>query len=296
MVFGGLALLLVGALLVTVFTARWAVGHARGIWTGAATLWARLATRPSVQRLQDRFPFVWRLLRRLTATEYLILHLLLGLALAFAALGFIRIAEAVTGDALIVQVDMAVANALHEAATPAGIAFMSFYTFLGGGTALTVLALVVTVALVLRRQRVLAIGWFVTAAGGAALNGGLKALFERPRPSFAEPIHVTGGWSFPSGHSMGTFIIIGMLAYLIFIHVRSRGLRLLLVAVTMVWVTLMGFSRMYLGVHYLSDVVAGFAAGTVWLAGCISGVEVARRRWSGRPSPEQPVPEPRAVA
>lgn len=294
--FAGLALLLILALLVTVTTARWAIGHARGIWTGAATIWAQIATRPAIQRLQDRFPFLWRLLRRLTAAEYLVVHLVLGLALAFAALGFVRLAEAVTGQALIVQVDMAVANALHEAATPGGIAFLSFYTFLGGGTALTVLALAVAAVLLVRRERVLAIGWIIASAGGAALNGGLKALFERPRPSFAEPIHVTGGWSFPSGHAMGTFIIIGMLSYIIFIHVRSRGLRLLLVAATMVWVTLMGFSRMYLGVHYLSDVIAGFAAGTVWLAGCISGVEVARRRWSGRPSPEQPVPEPPAVA
>jgi undecaprenyl-diphosphatase len=214
-----------------------------------------------------------------------VLHLVLGLVLAYAALGFVRIAQAVTGEELIVQVDLAVANALHAAATPDGIAFFRLYTFLGGGRALTALGVVVLLVLVARRQRVLAIGWAVASLGGGLLNGALKGIFERPRPAFADPIAVVEGWSFPSGHSMGTFIIVGMLAYLAYIHVRSPAVRVGLVAAAMVWIALMGFSRMYLGAHYLSDVVAGFAAGTVWLAGCISGVEIARRRSAGRVAP-----------
>lgn len=286
LVFGALAVLLVLALVVMVVVGRVAVRYAGIVWQGAATLWARLATRPAVQRLESRFPWVWTVMRRLTATEYLILHLALGLALAFAALGFVRLAEAVTGEALIVQVDLALASALHAAATPGGIEFLRAYTFLGGGIALTALGLAVAIILFARRRRVLAIGWIVAVLGAGLLNMGLKAVFARPRPSFAEPIAVSAGWSFPSGHSMGTFVTIGMLAYLGFITIRSPALRVLLVGAAMVWIVLMGFSRMYLGVHYLSDVLAGFAAGTVWLAACISGVEIARRRWLGRPVPE----------
>lgn len=293
LVFGALAVLLVLALVVMVVVGRVAVRYAGIVWQGAATLWARLATRPAVQRLESRFPWVWTVMRRLTATEYLILHLALGLALAFAALGFVRLAEAVTGEALIVQVDLALASALHAAATPGGIEFLRAYTFLGGGIALTALGLAVAIILFARRRRVLAIGWIVAVLGAGLLNMGLKAVFARPRPSFAEPIAVSAGWSFPSGHSMGTFVTIGMLAYLGFITIRSPALRVLLVGAAMVWIVLMGFSRMYLGVHYLSDVLAGFAAGTVWLAGCISGVEIARRRWSARPVSEvAPAPRP----
>lgn len=285
LVFAAIALVLVLALLVTISAGRLAIRYARRIWQRSATLWAQVATLPAVQRLERRYPVVWRILGRLTAAEYLLLHLLLGLALAFAALGFVRIAEAVTGEALIVQVDLAVANALHAAATPDGIAFLRFYTFLGGGRVLTALGLVVLVVLLVRRERVLAIGWAVASLGGGLLNGALKAVFERPRPTFADPIASVEGWSFPSGHSMGTFIIVGMLAYLVYIRVRSPALRIALVALAMLWIALMGFSRMYLGAHYLSDVLAGFAAGTVWLAGCISGVEVARRRSAGRLAP-----------
>ncbi len=285
LVFAGLAMVLLLALLVTVTVGRWAVRHARGVWERAATLWAQLATRPAVQRLEQRFPLVWRVMRRLTAAEYLVLHLALGLALALAALGFVRLAEAVTGEALIVRVDLALANALHAAATPGSTAFLRAYTFLGGGIALTMLGVGIAIVLLVHRARVLAIGWVVAVLGAGVLNGALKAAFARPRPSFADPIAMSDGWSFPSGHAMGTFVTIGMLAYLAFVAVRSRTLRLALVAVAMLWIVLMGFSRMYLGVHYLSDVIAGFAAGTVWLSACISGVEIARRRWKGRPDP-----------
>lgn len=286
LVFAALAAVLILALLVTIVVGRWAIRHARGIWGAAAALWSRLATQPAVQRLEARFPFVWNLMRRLTATEYLVLHLALGLALAYAAIGFVNLARAVTGEALIVRIDLTLANALHDAATPTGIEFMRAYTFLGGGIALAVIGVVVALYFVTGRNRVLAIGWVVAVLGGNLLNHALKGVFERPRPSFAEPIAVSAGWSFPSGHSMGTFVTIGMLAYLVFIGLRSSSLRILVVAAAMVWIVLMGFSRMYLGAHYLSDVLAGFAAGTVWLAGCISGVEIARRRWLGRPVPE----------
>ena len=286
LVFAALAAVLVLALLVTTVVGRWAVRHARGIWEMATRLWARLATRPAMQRLESRFPFVWKLMRRLTAAEYLVLHLVLGLALAYAAVGFVNLAGAVTGEALIVRVDLALANALHEAATPGGIEFMRAYTFLGGGIALTVVGVIVALYLITGGRRVLAIGWVVAVAGGGLLNRGLKGWFDRPRPSFEEPIAIVGGWSFPSGHSMGTFVTIGMLAYLVFLGVRSASLRIVVVAAAMIWIVFMGFSRMYLGAHYLSDVLAGFAAGTMWLAACISGVEIARRRWLGRHVPE----------
>ena len=85
LVFAALAAALVLALLVTILVGGWAVRHARSIWEAATGLWARLATQPAVQRLESRFPFVWKLMRRLTAAEYLVLHLVLGLALGYAA-------------------------------------------------------------------------------------------------------------------------------------------------------------------------------------------------------------------
>jgi undecaprenyl-diphosphatase len=167
------------------------------------------------------------------------------------------------------------------------VAALRAFTHLGSGWALTVVAIVVAAALLWRRERVLAVGWLIALAGGGLLNYALKALFARPRPTFDEPIALAAGWSFPSGHSMGTFVTFGMLSYLGVLFVRTLHVRLALIALAMSWTVAMGFSRMYLGVHYLSDILAGFAAGSMWLAVCISGIEVARRR-PGRAN--QPIP------
>ncbi len=98
---------------------------------------------------------------------------------------------------------------------------------------------------------------FFALAGCGLLNTALKALFARPRPTFADPLAVAAGWSFPSGHSMGTFVAFGMLSYLGLLLLRTLRARLALVALALGWTVAMGFSRMYLGVHYLSDVLAG---------------------------------------
>lgn len=83
---------------------------------------------------------------------------------------------------------------------------------------------------------------------------------------------------------MGSLIAYGMLAYLLVRDAKRRRPRMAIVAGAVLLVLLIGLSRMYLGVHYLSDVLGGYAAGVVWLAACITGLEVARRMPPGPPS------------
>lgn len=285
-----LALLLagtVGVLVGLVVVARLSDRHARALWGRAVRAYGAAAEHPITQRLSTTFPSVARVLRELSAAEYLVIHLALGLALSMAALVFIALADAVSGGTWIVQVDRALARALHGATSSAGVAALRAFTRLGSGWALTVVAIVVAAALLWRRERVLAVGWLIALAGGGLLNYALKALFARPRPTFDDPLALATGWSFPSGHSMGTFVTFGMLSYLGLLFVRTLRVRLAILALAMSWTVAMGFSRMYLGVHYLSDVLAGFAAGSMWLAVCISGIEVARRR-PGKAN--QPIP------
>ncbi|WP_437577229.1 phosphatase PAP2 family protein [Sorangium sp. So ce887] len=286
-----LALLLagtVGVLLGLVAVARLSERHARALWARAAGAYRAAAEHPVTQRLSTRFPAVARVLRELSAAEYLVIHLGLGLVLTLGALVFVALAEAVSGGASIVQVDLALARALHASSSSAGVTALRAFTHLGSGWALTVVAIVVAAVLLKRQHRVLAVGWLIALAGSGLLNRALKALFARPRPLFDDPLAVARGWSFPSGHSMGTFVTFGMLSYLALLFLRTLRARLVFVAFALGWTVAMGFSRMCLGVHYLSDVLAGFAAGGVWLAVCISGSEVARRRPSridGRPPP-----------
>jgi membrane-associated phospholipid phosphatase len=84
-------------------------------------------------------------------------------------------------------------------------------------------------------------------------------------------------YSFPSGHAMESLVAYAMLAYFAVLALRTWEARVGVVCGAALLVVLIGFSRMYLGVHYLSDVLAGYAAGTVWLSALITGAETIRR-------------------
>jgi membrane-associated phospholipid phosphatase len=88
---------------------------------------------------------------------------------------------------------------------------------------------------------------------------------------------VETSYSFPSGHAMESFVVYGTLAYFAVLALRTWESRVGVVCGTALLVVLIGFSRMYLGVHYFSDVLAGYAAGGVWLSALITGVETLRR-------------------
>ena len=128
---------------------------------------------------------------------------------------------------------------------------------------------VVLLALVVRRHWLEAAGFLLCLAGEAILNLGLKTLFERSRPELFQVV-AEAGYSFPSGHAMMSICLYGMVVFLITRHIRSWHWRLVVIIFALVLVATIGVSRVYLGVHYPTDVVAGFFAGGSWLALCIS--------------------------
>ncbi len=270
---GALALGVVLALLI-----RWTWLNQERIWAATAAAWER-RVRPRMARLAERHPRAWRFgAARLSPGGYLGLHLTIGILVSLLALWLFGgvLEDVVAGDPL-TQFDQAVAAQLHARATPAGIAFFRGVSDLGSPASWTVISLVVTAVLLLRRRWLLAGGWAAAIVGGGVLDLALKLLVHRPRPSFAEAFATAPGWSFPSGHSMGALVGYGMLAYLLALGVRGRA-RLALPFGAALLVVLIGFSRLYLGVHYFSDVIGGYAAGVVWLSACVTGLEVARRR------------------
>jgi membrane-associated phospholipid phosphatase len=119
--------------------------------------------------------------------------------------------------------------------------------------------------------------WVIAAGGSGVFLLLLKAFFARPRPYFEQPLLLETYYSFPSGHAMEAVVLYGTLAYFALLALRTRWTRAGVVFGTSLLVLLIGISRMYLGVHYLSDVMAGFAAGGVWLSTCITVMEFVRR-------------------
>jgi membrane protein DedA with SNARE-associated domain/membrane-associated phospholipid phosphatase len=254
---------------------RWVAAH-RAVLVGYGE--AALAY-PPVVRMRTRYDAQLRwLLRRLTPGQYLGLHLTIGLALAAGGLWlFGGLAEDVLTNDPLVRFDRSVADYLHSLATPPLTTFFLIVTAFGSIEAVVLLGLLVAAFFAWRRRWLFLGTWLAAVGGSAVLNHLLKGLFARPRPFFEHPLLIETSYSFPSGHAMESFVVYGMLAYFAVLALKSWRARTAVVFGAAFLVLLIGLSRMYLGVHYFSDVVAGYAAGNVWLSALITGAEAIRR-------------------
>ena len=179
--------------------------------------------------------------------------------------------------------------ALQSGVSPAARQVFAGLTHAADTATLTALCSAGAVILVLRRQHLLAAGWVLAIAGNGVLNTSLKQTFGRMRPALLEGFLAAPGLSFPSGHSSGAVVAYGMAAYLALRLLPMRWhLPALLLAVALAFSV--GFSRVVLQVHFASDVLAGFASGSAWLALCISGLAAVRQAGLARhaPAPARP--------
>jgi undecaprenyl-diphosphatase len=193
--------------------------------------------------------------------------------LSSAAFGWL--AEQLVDGRTLPALDQAFNDAL-ALAIPAGVVqAAALLTRLGDPATLGVIGVAVGAALLMRRHAGLMLGWAMTVGGSGVLNPALKQHFARMRPLHSADGASALGFSFPSGHSSGTVVTFGMLAYLGLRLLPSRWrLPVLLAAVLLAFNV--GVSRIILGVHYASDVLAGFASGTAWLTFCVTCIESSR--------------------
>jgi len=177
------------------------------------------------------------------------------------------------------SLDSSVLEWLHRHASAKGMAVCVMISRIGSPVAMTLLAIAGALLLATLEEWVVLSGWIAAFGGASVLDRWLKLLVHRPRPRYAAALIHHPTWSFPSGHAMGSLVGFGMLAYvLVRFTDGSRRARLVVWAGATVLIVLIGASRMYLGVHYLSDVVGGYAVAAAWLAGCIWAVESAGRK------------------
>lgn len=202
------------------------------------------------------------------------------IVLTASAWAFGAVADEVTeGDTA--QSDQRVADWLHGRATdPFTDAFRAF-TWTGNGGFLAVVVLIA--AVVLWRRKLVMDALFVAFAflGAEVITFGMKQGFHRKRPFFEDPLATAGSFSFPSGHSLVSLAVYGSIAIVIARHTRNHRVAGAVVLLAALWILSIGFSRLYLGVHFLTDVVAGYAAGAAWLALLYLGLE-ARSRYTSR--------------
>ena len=191
--------------------------------------------------------------------------LLFGMALALTALFFFAwmADEIMEGDTL--RFDEYVRGLIHQFAFPALTTLMQIASFLGSTLFLTLLGISVVIALYLKKHRRGAIIFTITTIGASLLLVSLKLAFRRARPEPFFDTILPASYSFPSGHSLGSFCFYGALAAIITVRIEKLWLKILVWLAAVILILLIGISRIYLGVHYPSDILAGFAVGLIWV-------------------------------
>jgi membrane-associated phospholipid phosphatase len=162
------------------------------------------------------------------------------------------------------KLDMFVRTSVHQHATHGLTRLMQGFSFLGSVGTVSSLCLVILAALLYSRRMRMAALLGINMIGMAALDEALKLSFHRPRPvAFFGP--TPSSYSFPSGHAFGALCFYGVLAAILAPRVRGRIAKWAIWSAAVFLIAMIGFSRIYLGVHYPSDVIAGYAAGAVWV-------------------------------
>ncbi len=199
--------------------------------------------------------------------------LVAGMALLF----FGWLAEEVL-DADTKQFDAFVRTAIHGLASPALTSLMRVVSFLGSVGALATLSLLAIVLFSYFHRYREAVLLAITMAGATVLDLVLKHAFHRTRPVpffGASP----DSYSFPSGHALSSLCFYGALASILSARTSRRDMRLFIWMVAVLLIGSVGFSRIYLGVHYPSDVIAGYCAALVWV-GAVDFLDKAFKLWS----------------
>ena len=226
---------------------------------------------------------------RLDPKAYLGLHVTVGLTVAALAIWlFGAVLEEVLDNAAVVRFDVATMAWMARHGTPAGIRVFSFITRLGDVPIMPIIGLGGAFVLWRQRHRLVLVCWVSAFFGGVVVNKLLKLLVHRSRPMVAQRLHEMS-FSFPSGHTMAATIGYGMLAYVLATYWWPRGLRRrVLFLVAGMLALAVGVSRIYLGMHFPTDVVGGLAAGTAWLAICVTGTRIARDTPAATPEARDP--------
>lgn len=211
--------------------------------------------------------------RRLRAWFGIGIGLAIGAVICFGAIAF-----AIGGDGAFVHADRAFLDALRAGMPARAVQNFEWVTWFGDGRSLALVCMIAAVVLLARGERVLTLALVVAVAGNGLLNGALKRIFERGRPPHEAGLPLAHGWSFPSGHASGAVVAYGMLAYIL-IRTLPQRWHLAAVMTATALAFSVGWSRIFIEVHFASDVLAAFASGIAWLTLVALVTELRLRGW-----------------
>ena len=251
------------AIFIAVFLALWVLFYGIG---------------PTLERLLARSAH-WT--AKFRYRDYLPVFVMLGAGIGLTVVAgdaFVDLAESLQAESpRLHAIDRDVHDWAANTRTPSATSFLTLLTIIGTPAGLGVLVLIAAALLGARQRWRWAAYLAITSVIGGLLNLQLKAYFARARPDLAEALRDAHGYSFPSGHAMGSTIVFGAFAYLAFRILKHWRPRAAALAFCCSMILAISASRIYLGVHWISDVAAGIAGGLIWLVAATVAYEAFRR-------------------
>jgi undecaprenyl-diphosphatase len=208
---------------------------------------------------------------------------LFAVALLLVAVPFGVLLREVTQSGPLTRIDTSAANGLHGYVRGSDLTVTILQVISFFGSPIWFYALIGPLAILMIRRGEPKVAAYLagTPILGGIIDSVVKIVVDRPRPSLIDPVATAHGQSFPSGHSMTSVIGYGVLL-LVFLPPKPRSRLYLGIAGGITMVLMIGFSRLVLGVHYISDVLGGFALGGAWLLASSAAFRIWRRPQTGR--------------
>jgi membrane-associated phospholipid phosphatase len=222
---------------------------------------------PFMQRLKIRFPRVYAFVRnRFDSKEFRGLPLTIILFLVSINLAMLsELSEHVVNSPAVQHLDMEVSAWLFNLRTPFLSLLVYYFTLLGNVYGVSLFTILVSLLLLRYRRGFYVLALLISVLGSGWAMQVTKLYFQRERPLQIAYYAPDATYSFPSGHATSAMAVAGILCYIILVEIKDKQLRRILWLFCVLYVLMIGFSRIYLGVHFLTDVAAGYLLGLLWV-------------------------------
>lgn len=230
--------------------------------------------------LSSQMPKAWDFIKcRFNAGKWYELNLTIGIVLFVLTLfSFNEIVEDLIKKETLFYLDFKIQQVIEGIVSPRITRVMVSITNLVGVYLTVIITGIVTLYLIIKKCWWKLFVLFLSAGGGYTVMILLKLLFHKPRPMLQ--LIVSHGYSFPSGHAFSAIIVYGFLIYLTWTMIKTTAMRITILFISILLIFLIGISRIYLNVHYLTDVLGGYTSGLSWLIFCIIMVNTIKQYYS----------------
>ncbi|MFA6185268.1 MAG: LssY C-terminal domain-containing protein [Candidatus Shapirobacteria bacterium] len=234
---------------------------------------------PEIKRIYNKYPKTFRFIKnRLTINEKYGLYLTIGsLITLFFIYLFFKVIQSYIGQEALIRADLRIINLISHFRTPELNQFMLFITYLAQGEIIAIAVIFSLIILFLLRKWSYLRSLLVFVVGGELFVWVIKNIVDRQRPPLSEALVTETSYSFPSGHSFIAIAFYGLIVFFLFDSLKKKYLKIISLILGIILVILIGTSRIYLGAHWPSDVLASYASSLAWLSIIITITHIKKK-------------------